>query len=157
MPNCPWFKKCASPTTLPIFYDIKKCFANNLFRFIPYCKSFPLNEYVNSENREMNHRWESDISCLLPRINYHLIPNDRAVFTYVLVPKIMGGKKAAVLVPHLPRHRWWALDLKFVKKFTRPNFQAKEFYTLKTRKLRLFSPAINSENASLSVIWPSFG
>ena len=25
-------------------------------------------------------------------------------------------------------------DLKFVKKFTRPNFQAKEFYTLKTRK-----------------------
>ena len=31
-----------------------------------------------------------------------------------------------------------------------------EFYTLKTRKSRLFSPAINSENASLSVIWPSF-
>ena len=48
-------------------------------------------------------------------------------------------------------------DLKFDKKFTRPNFQAKEFYTLKTRKSRLFSPAINSENASLSVIWPSFG
>ena len=22
-------------------YDIKKFFANNLFRFIPYCKSFP--------------------------------------------------------------------------------------------------------------------
>ena len=48
-------------------------------------------------------------------------------------------------------------DLKFVKKFTRPNFRAKEFYTLKTRKLRLFSPAINSKNASLSVIWPPFG
>ena len=48
-------------------------------------------------------------------------------------------------------------DLEFVKKFTRPNFRAKEFYTLKTRKSRLFSLAINSENASLSVIWPSFG
>ena len=44
-------------------------------------------------------------------------------------------------------------DLEFVKKFTRPNFRAKEFYTLKTRKLRLFLPAINSKNASLSVIW----
>ena len=41
MPNCPWFRKCAWPTTLPLFYDIKKFFANNLFRFIPYCKSFP--------------------------------------------------------------------------------------------------------------------
>ena len=29
-------------------------------------------------------------------------------------------------------------DLKFVKKFTRPNFRAKEFYTLKMRKSRLF-------------------
>ena len=29
-------------------------------------------------------------------------------------------------------------DVKFVKKFTQPNF---EFYTRKTRKLRLFSPA----------------
>ena len=48
-------------------------------------------------------------------------------------------------------------DLEFVKKFTRPNFWAKKFYTLKTRKSRLFSPAINSENASLSVIWASFG
>ena len=48
-------------------------------------------------------------------------------------------------------------DLEFVKKFTRPNFRAKEFYTLKTRKSRLFLPAINSKNASLSVIWPSFG
>ena len=49
----------------------------------------------------------------------------------------------------------WA-DLEFVKKITRPNFRAKEFYTLKTRKSRLFSPAINSQNASLEVIWPSF-
>ena len=47
-------------------------------------------------------------------------------------------------------------DLEFVKKFTRPNFCAKVFYTVKTRKLRLFSPAINSENASLIVIWPTF-
>ena len=37
------------------------------------------------------------------------------------------------------------------------NFRAKEFYTLKTRKSRLFLPAINSKNASLSVIWPPFG
>ena len=53
---------------------------------------------------------------------------------------------------------WGSLetDLKFVKKFTRPNFRAKDFFTLKTRKTRLFSPAINSKNASLSVIWPSF-
>ena len=43
-------------------------------------------------------------------------------------------------------------DLEFVKKFTRPNFPVKEFYTLKTRKSRLFLPAINSKNASLSVI-----
>ena len=48
-------------------------------------------------------------------------------------------------------------DLEFVKKFTGPNFRVKEFYTLKTHKSRLFSPALNSENASLSVIWPSFG
>ena len=48
-------------------------------------------------------------------------------------------------------------DLEFVKKFTRPNFRPKEFYTLKTRKLRLFSPAISSKNASLSVIWSSYG
>ena len=47
--------------------------------------------------------------------------------------------------------------LEFVKKFTRPNFWAKEFYTLKMRISRVFSPAINSENASLSEIWPSFG
>ena len=51
----------------------------------------------------------------------------------------------------------WHSDLKFVKKFTRTNFWAKAFYTLKTRKSRLFSPAINSKNASLSVIWPNFG
>ena len=48
-------------------------------------------------------------------------------------------------------------DLKFVKKFTRPNFRGKELYTLKTRKSRLFLPAINSKNESLSVIWQSFG
>ena len=47
-------------------------------------------------------------------------------------------------------------DLEFVKKFTRPNFCAKVFYTVKTRKLRLFLPAINSENASLIVIRPTF-
>ena len=43
-------------------------------------------------------------------------------------------------------------DLEFVKKFTRPNFPAKEFYTLKMRKSRLFLPAVISEIASLSVI-----
>ena len=48
-------------------------------------------------------------------------------------------------------------DVKFVKKFTQPNFRVKDFYTRKTRKSRLFLPAINSKNASLSVIWPSFG
>ena len=52
---------------------------------------------------------------------------------------------------------YWEPELEFVKKFTGPNFRVKEFYTLKTRKSRLFSPALNSENASLSVIWPSFG
>ena len=35
--------------------------------------------------------------------------------------------------------------------------RAKEFYILKMRKWRLFLPAINSENVSLSVIWASFG
>ena len=34
-------------------------------------------------------------------------------------------------------------------------FRAKEFYTLKKRKSRLFLPATKSKNASLSVIWPS--
>ena len=29
-------------------------------------------------------------------------------------------------------------DLRFVKKFTRPDFWAKKFYTLKVHKLRLF-------------------
>ena len=48
-------------------------------------------------------------------------------------------------------------DLEFVKKFTRPYFRPQEFYTLKTRTWRLFSPAKNSKNASLSAIWPSFG
>ena len=43
------------------------------------------------------------------------------------------------------------------KKLHDPIFCAKEFYTLKTRKSRLLSPAINSENVSLIVIWPSFG
>ena len=43
-------------------------------------------------------------------------------------------------------------DLEFVKKFTGPNFRVKEFYTLKTRKSRLFLPVINGENASSSVI-----
>ena len=52
---------------------------------------------------------------------------------------------------------WSHPALEFVKKFTWPNFQVKEFYTLKTRKLRLFLPVIDSKNASLSVIWASFG
>ena len=48
-------------------------------------------------------------------------------------------------------------DMKFVNKFTRPNFPAKEFYTLKTGISILFLTAINKENASLSAIWLSFG
>ena len=36
-------------------------------------------------------------------------------------------------------------DLEFVKKITRPNFWAKEFNTLKTRKSRLFLLAINTD------------
>ena len=70
-----------------------------------------------------------------------------------------GGEKGAP--GHQRAHRGpprrIQTDLEFVKKFTRPNVPAKEFYTLKTRKSRLFSPTINSENASLSIIWPSFG
>ena len=66
------------------------------------------------------------------------------------------------IIFNIPTHhafRWYQResDLEFVKKITRPNFRAKEFYSLKTCKSRLFSTAINSENASLSVIWPSFG
>ena len=48
---------------------------------------------------------------------------------------------------------WWSTDLIFV---IRPNFRAKEFYTLKTSKSRLFLPTIKSINASLSLIWSFF-
>ena len=51
-----------------------------------------------------------------------------------LLPK---WKEVDFLLPQ--KGRWYLI---FVKKFTRPNFWAKEFYTLKTRKLRPFSPAI---------------
>ena len=68
-----------------------------------------------------------------------------------------SGHNPALRLPLVLAEARWQPDLEFVKKFTRPNFQAKEFYTLKTRKSRLFLPAINSENASLSVIYPSFG
>ena len=66
----------------------------------------------------------------------------------------LGALGTTIFAP-VAYHPW--ADLEFVKKFTGPNFRVKEFYTLKTRKSRLFSPALNSENASLSVIWPSFG
>ena len=36
------------------------------------------------------------------------------------------------------RPLWSDPDMKFVNKFTRPNFRAKEFYKRKTRKLRFF-------------------
>ena len=74
--------------------------------------------------------------------------------TIILIAiNILGKKHSEILtIFGLP-----LADLKFVKKFTRPNFRAKEFYTLKMRKSRLFSPAINSKNSSLSLIWPSFG
>ena len=61
------------------------------------------------------------------------------------------------LAVSFPKLSFLRLDLEFVKKFTRPNFRVQKFYTLKTCKSRLFSPAINNKNASLSVIWPSFG
>ena len=41
--------------------------------------------------------------------------------------------------------------MKFVKKFTRPNFQAKEFYTLKTRKSSLFF-ASNKQRKCIIII-----
>ena len=68
-----------------------------------------------------------------------------------------GGLRISHIGTHTVVNPTTDSDLKFVKKFTRPNFRAKEFYTLKMRKSRLFSPAINSKNSSLSVIWPSFG
>ena len=34
---------------------------------------------------------------------------------------------------------WGCKDLKSVKKFTRPNFRAKEFYTVKTPKSTIFA------------------
>ena len=55
------------------------------------------------------------------------------------------------------RAKYVVTDLKFVKKFTRPNFWAKEFYALKMLKLRLVLPATNRQNASFSVFWSSFG
>ena len=70
----------------------------------------------------------------------------------------MGRGGANIIIGGAYRTYETNIDLKFVKrKCTRPNFRAKEFYTLKTRKLRLYSPAINSKNASLSVTWSSFG
>ena len=50
------------------------------------------------------------------------------------------------------RTAWMADNLQYrlgicQKKLPRTNFQAKEFYTLKTHKSRLFSPLMNSENA----------
>ena len=42
--------------------------------------------------------------------------------------------------------KYTAPDLKFVKKFTRPNFRTREFYTLKMHKLQHFLPAIRQRN-----------
>ena len=42
------------------------------------------------------------------------------------------------------------------KKFTRPNFQAKEFYTLKTRKSRPFSPTNKQRKCTFLLIWSFF-
>ena len=80
--------------------------------------------------------------------NYKLIETRTEKFT-----KTGGGAPTPEEINRTKSHT----DLEFVKKFTRPNFPVKEFYTLKTRKSRLFSPTINSKNTSLSVIWPSFG
>ena len=78
---------------------------------------------------------------------FTLSPDKQSLLLFSNQPIQLKTRSACVLVA----------DLEFVKKFTRPNFRAEKFYTLKTRKLRLFSPAINSDNASLSVIWASFG
>ena len=51
----------------------------------------------------------------------------------------MGRGGANIIIRGAYRTYETNIDLKFVKrKCTRPNFRAKEFYTLKTRKSRLF-------------------
>ena len=75
--------------------------------------------------------------------------NSIELFVATISVRLVGAKLPRA---HLAAGRPGQADLKFVKKITRPNFRVKEFYTLKTCKSRLFSPAINSENASLSVI-----
>ena len=48
-------------------------------------------------------------------------------------------------------------DLEFVKKFTQPNFRAKEFYTLKTHKSRLFLASNRQQKciiiSNLALFW----
>ena len=83
----------------------------------------------------------------------------RTALTTAIYRKSLRLSSAARSEMTVSRHRgqiYLESDLEFVKKFTRPNFHANECYTLKTRKTRLFLPAINSKNASLSVIWPIF-
>ena len=99
-------------------------------------------------------------------VNLSWCPNVPKTGTYLQVAWDLGLE---LMTPNMARHGNRCptltlilqeadnIDLEFVKKFTRPNFRAKEFYTLKTPKLRLFSPPVNSKNASSSVIWPSFG
>ena len=95
-----------------------------------------------------NHRCR-DCTCHFQNIEEKTSPGTlKNLPVQVITYQLNGGQ--FVLLKKCP-------DLEFVKKFTRPNFQAKEFYILKTRKSRLFSPAINRDNATLTVIWPSFG
>ena len=74
-------------------------------------------------------------------------------YTLVRYNKMQKPRRNTYFETNIIVTQTWNLS----KRFTRPNFRAKKFYTLKMRKWRLFSPAINSENASLSVIWASFG
>ena len=77
------------------------------------------------------------------------IPIQKSTFSWLMmmVLKIMKTVRARMIFLQNDGNE---TDLKFVKKFTRPNCWTKEFYTLKTRKLRQFLPAINSKNASFS-------
>ena len=59
-----------------------------------------------------------------------------AQFSYTLVDSFSFIKQIGW--PLFCRIARVATDLRFVKKITRPDFQAKKFYTLKVRKLRLF-------------------
>jgi len=111
------------------------------------------------------HSWVSEKMCFVKCKSHnglHKKMNTMSFLAHGLVSECseesnVEASPDTVTVGCLTFFLWLCTDLEFVKKFTRPNFPVKEFYTLKTRKSRLFLPTINSKNTSLSVIWPSFG